>query len=324
MKAIVYSQKGKAEVWNDLVAPELKANEMQLETLYSAVTIGTERNAITGGPYSGGFPNICGYQTVSKVIKTGSEITDYQIGDIVYSDGGSKPVNFEGTSWGGHLEIRNRTAEGNIIKLVSDLDIEAASLLGIMGVGLRATKRGQVKMHDRVLVIGLGLIGQACAQGAAAMGAEVHGIDLMPERLKLASELSCDKVWDASKDGIWDEIKQYGEFDVVFETTGLTGMPDKCLSVLTTTTGRIVAIGGKFDMNYKNLEAQGKEATIIHTSHFSKQELEDLVRLMQKGVINIRPMITHQLSVDESPAIYDQIQKDASGMLGIVFKWNEI
>ncbi len=323
MRAIVYVEKGRVEVWNHLQAPELGADEVQLKTLYTAVTVGTERNVLMGGPYSGPFPIICGYQTVSRVVEKGSDIRSLDIGDLVFSDFGSQPVNFTGTCWGGHIETRNRKETGNIVKLDPGIDPQEATLLGAMCVGLKAAKRGQVTIHDRVLVVGLGLIGQACAQAAAAMGADVYGIDAMPERLSLASRLSCSGVWDARLAGAWEAIRKSGEFDVVFESTGLEEMPDRALQSLRRGTGRMVAIGGKLEMKYRNLDSgQSMEATLIHTSHFGREELEDLVRLMRRGRIKTGPMITHRPKLSEAPGIYEKIVRDPSGLLGVVFEWN--
>ena len=274
--------------------------------------------------YSGPFPIICGYQTVSRVVRKGPEIRSLDIGDMVFSDSGSKPVNFAGTCWGGHIELRNRTETGNIVKLDPGIDLQDATLLGVMAVGLKAAKRGRVAIHDRVLVIGLGLIGQACAQASAIMGAEVSGIDTMPERLSLASRLSCSRVWDAREADSWRAIRASGDFDVVFETTGVADMPDRALQSLRSGTGRMVAIGGKFEMSYRNLDSgQNREATIIHTSHFGPEDLQDLVRHLRRGSIQTRPMITHRPKLAEAPNLYQKIIHDPSGLLGVVFDWSQ-
>jgi 2-desacetyl-2-hydroxyethyl bacteriochlorophyllide A dehydrogenase len=322
MRAIVFVEKGKVEVWDDLETPPLKPDEVRLKTLFTGITIGTERHCLLGGPYSGGFPMIPGYQTVSEVADIGSKVEGFATGDIVFSDEGSEPVNFAGSSWGGHTEIRNRDTTGNIIKLPEGMSPTDACFLGIMGIGLKAAKRGGVKIRDRVLVIGLGLIGQACAQAANAMGAYVEGIDLMPDRRDLAAQLSCTRVWDAGMEGIWEAVRADGGFDVVFETTGVEDMPDKALQSLTVSTGRMVAIGGKFVMKYDNLSSgQGFEATIIHTSHFGLEELQDLVRLIPARKANTKELITHRVPVETAPEIYRQLIDDPSGMLGIVFDW---
>ena len=322
MRAIVFVEKGKVEVWDDLEASSLKPDEVRLKTLFTGITIGTERHCLLGGPYSGGFPMIPGYQTVSEITDIGSKVEGFSAGDIVFSDEGNEPANFAGSSWGGHIEIRIRSTTGNIIKLPDELDPQDACFLGIMGIGLKAAKRGGVKIHDRVLVIGLGLIGQACAQAANAMGAHVEGIDLMSDRRDLAAQLSCARVWDAGQDGIWNAVREDGGFDVIFETSGVEDMPDKALQSLTVSTGRMVAIGGKFVMKYDNLSSgQGFEATIVHTSHFGLEELQDLVRLIPAGKANTNRLITHRVPMETAPEIYRQLIDDPSGMLGIVFDW---
>lgn len=324
MRAIVFTDKGKVEVQDHFECdPNPGPGEVQIKALYTAVTIGTERNVLLAGPYSSPFPVICGYQNVGRIEKLGEGVDNVAVGDIVYSDVGGQPTNFEGTCWGGHLELKNRPASGNFVKLPDTVPAEDAALFGILGVGMRAVKRGQTKMHDRVLVIGLGLIGQACLQSALAMGADVCGVDLMAERRDLAMKCGATQCWDGGEDGVWDKIRASGEFDVVFETTGVTDMPDNALSTLRMHTGRMVAIGGKFEMKYKNLDfGQGKEATIIHTSHFWPEDTEDVARLSGRGVIKPGALVTHRLDVEDAPKIYQQLIDDPSGMLGIIFRWN--
>ena len=322
MRGIVFTGKGKTELWDNLEAPALGRDELQLKTLYSAVSTGTERHVLLGGPYASRFPVIAGYQTVSEVSEVGADAEGFAVGDIVYSDGGSEPANFDGVCWGGHLEVRNRSTEGNIIKVPASIPLEDASLLGVMGVGMKAAKRGGVSIHDRVLIIGLGLIGQACAQAAAAMGASVEGIDLDTDRRELAAELSCRRVWDGAGEGVWDALRAGGGVDGIFETTGADGMPDRAIQSLVPSTGRMVAIGGKFEMKYDNLSSgQQYEATVVHTSHFGLADLEDLVRLMREDKIRTGEMITNRLPVSEAPAMFDKIAVNPAGFLGIVFDW---
>lgn len=322
MRAIVFVEKGKVETWDDLEAAEPGQDEVQLETLYTGITVGTERHGLLQGPYSMPFPVIPGYQNVGRITKLGEGVTGFNVGDIIFSDGGSKPVNYDGSCWGGHLEVRNRVPKWNFLKIPESVQLEDAAFLGVMGIGMKAAKRGQVSIHSRVLVVGLGLIGQACARASLAMGADVEAVDLMPERRTLAEAVGCSRVWDGGRTDVWDEIREGGGYDVVFETTGAAEMPDNALRSLVPTSGRMVAIGGKFEMKYDNLgSGQNYEATIIHTSHFGLEDLQDLVRLLADGRIRVNDMITHRAEPEQAPEIYSRIVEDPSGLLGVVFKW---
>jgi len=322
MRAIVFPEKCRVEVWSGLKPRALKDDEVRLQTVYTGVSAGTERHVMMGGPYSGRFPVIPGYQNVGRIIEIGPGVSGWNVGDIVFSDGGLPPEGWTGSSWGGHIEVRNRRPEGNFVKIPSNLALEEASLVGVMSIGMKAAKRGNVRLSDKVLVIGLGLIGQGCAQSSNAMGAEVHGVDLLPLRLEVSRKASCHEVWDGREVDVWDRIRGAGPFDVVFETTGAEGIPDLALSCIRNSTGRMVAIAGRVYMTYKNIgSGQAHEATVIHTSHFGPGDVHDVIRQVLNHRIVINPLITHRVSVDEAPKIFIKMLDDQSEILGVIFSW---
>ncbi|MEJ3746724.1 alcohol dehydrogenase catalytic domain-containing protein [Actinomycetes bacterium KLBMP 9797] len=82
---------------------------------------------------------------------------------------------------------------GNVVALPPDTPMEYGALVEPLSVGYHAAVRGAVDAGDRVLVIGGGPIGQACALAARRLGAtDVVVSEPNPRRRALVSRLGFD------------------------------------------------------------------------------------------------------------------------------------
>jgi len=329
MKAIVFEEKEKVEIWDDLEPPKIeKKNEILTRTVFTGVSVGTERHLLKGGPYSniyGGFPIIPGYQYVGKVERLGSEVSNLNVGDYIVSDYSKPPSNYsikglKYQNWMpmGHMEIHVAPIE-RVIKLPPNADLKEYALLPVASIGFHICKRGRVASGEKVLVIGLGIIGQLCAQIARARGAKVVGCDIDMWRLEMAKRYSCDEVFNPSTN-INSNLKDLGPFDVVIETSGAENIMDLCLEAIKR-DGRIVPVAGRFTITYDNLKAQLLQAEIIHTDHFEMQDAIATMQLCRTGKVEIKPLITHQIKLCDAPDFYRWILKSQEKLLGVVIDW---
>jgi NADPH:quinone reductase-like Zn-dependent oxidoreductase len=157
-----------------------------LKTLYSGLSNGTERNKLMGGNYSRGkWPDRIGYQHVSQVVECGGKIQNFKEGDIVFT--GTYP---------GHVPYHLAKESDLITKLPDTLDLPSAALYGVASVAMQNVRRVEVKPTDRILVIGLGLIGLFAVQAALAMGAQVTVVDRNADRLEWARSFGARHVID--------------------------------------------------------------------------------------------------------------------------------
>ena len=68
MKGIVFTEKGKIHVIDNISSPKLEHGDVLTKTRIRGVSTGTELNFLTGGCYSQPWPVIPGYQNVGTVI----------------------------------------------------------------------------------------------------------------------------------------------------------------------------------------------------------------------------------------------------------------
>lgn len=325
MRAIVFAARGQVELWDTLALPALGDEEVEVRTLRSGVTAGTEKNLLLGGNYAAGYPCIPGYQQVGRVSRAGPGVRDLAVGQRVYAHfWGRSPAGIVGEG-GAHVASRVGPASGNLLPLPDDLPDEEAALLSVASIGLHAVRRAGVGLGQRVLVLGLGIIGQFAAQAARALGGRAVGVDRVPLRLDLAARLGCEATIDGRADDAWDRLALAGPFDAVIETTGLNDLVGAVLERrLLIPRGALVMVGGRFTVEYPFNLAQRLEAAILHTSHHTNQETAEVIRLRRAGLWHIAPLITHRVRPDQAPEVWRMILADDPSWLGIVYDWEEV
>ncbi len=239
MKGIVFAEKGKVVVLNDLSNPKVEDKDVITKTIVSGVTAGTELNFLTGGCYSRPWPVLPGYQNVGKIVEAYSKDSPLKVGQRVYSHYWYRPVQFvyQGKQYiqdaGGHLELRGGPPiHPNLIPLPDDISDEEASILSVVCIGMHGARRSGASIGKKVLILGLGLIGQFAAQSARALGACCYGLDKVNIRIEMAKKFACEKVFDGNDPDIWKEIQKDGPYDIVIETTGMNVLLDRALECL--------------------------------------------------------------------------------------------
>jgi 2-desacetyl-2-hydroxyethyl bacteriochlorophyllide A dehydrogenase len=288
-------------------AAKLGAHEFRTQTLYSGVTNGTERNHLTSGNYAprdADLPSAWGYQNVGRVTEIGDKVTSVGVGDVLYLDGS-------------HVEETVLDEDGLFTRLPTQVDRAEAALFGMGSVAVRACRTADVRLGDRVLVVGGGFVGQAVSQVASLMGGSVTLADVDADRLEIARSIGCVQtvVCVAPDTDLGDE-----RYDVVVDTVG-TPADVTDLIRCAVLHGRVVLVGGRFRVDYDFNLAQRREIQIRHTSHFDRSDLAVLRDNVVAGRFVIRPLLRAVLPVDQAKQTYDVLRDEPQRLLGTVFVW---
>jgi len=320
MKGLIYIEKGKAAIQEE-PTPNCEAGHLLCKTLFSGITNGTERNVLTGGSYAKSWPSRSGYQVVGQVLEVGIGVEGFKAGDTIYSGEHS-----------GHMEyfkVPVIPGEDNkmklVIKLPETIEKKEAALFGMAAVALHDVRRAGTKLGDKVLVVGAGPVGQFTAQAAQATGAIVSICDINVKRLNKAGELGIGHKFKSETDEDWTKISDHGPFDIVFEDSG-ADIFDKVLGFdkergVLKNQGKLIVIAGRKDVGYNFNAGQFSELEIIHASHFEFDDLEQLLRLVDAGVIKIGPVIQDVVPIQDAVQIYDRLRDAPVDLFGTVFTW---
>ena len=117
-----------------------------------------------------------------------------------------KASNIDPCGFAEYLRVPAANVLKTTLALPDTLSAESGSFVEPLACCVRAIRRTSLLDGDSVLVVGLGSIGLLMLQAVrglaerAGRAVSVYGIDLLPERLRLASELGADATFDASRD----------------------------------------------------------------------------------------------------------------------------
>ena len=119
-----------------------------------------------------------GYSGAGIVVDKHPTVTDLELGDRVAYGG-------EGT---GHAETIV-TGRNLVARVPDEVGLNDACFATLGSIALNAVRISNIGLGDRVVVLGLGLVGQLTAQLARLQGGVVIATDLRPDRVTKAKEL---------------------------------------------------------------------------------------------------------------------------------------
>ncbi len=296
---------------DDWPAPATPTGSQVLtRALLTGVTNGTERNDLIGGNYArptDALPGGCGYQNVGEVIEVGPDVEELAVGDVLYMSQD-------------HLEFCLEDEDGLHIKLPDDVEPRHAALFGVGGVAMRCCRNADLRMGDRFLVVGAGIVGQLAAQIANAMGARVTLCDIDDRRLTVAREIgAAEEVVSVAGEQWAEQIPDAG-FRAVLDVAGVPGMEDDLIRAAEH-GGSVLFIAGRHKVEYTFNRGQGREITIKQNSHFDTSDLDNLCRLVRRRLVQFAPIIQDTVRVAEAAGVYDTLRDEPALLLGTVFDW---
>jgi L-idonate 5-dehydrogenase len=160
-------------------------------------------------------------------------------------------------------------------------------------------------LGKRVLVTGCGPIGVLSILAARRAGAaEIVATDLSDFTLSLAAQAGADRVVNTGRDpdalSAWSTDK--GHFDVLYECTGVAAAQAGGIAALRP-RGVILQLGLGGDMTLPMMAITAKELELRGCFRFHS-EFAVGVGLMQKRLIDVKPLITQTVPLDEAETAF--------------------
>ncbi|MGD0090473.1 MAG: zinc-binding alcohol dehydrogenase [Planctomycetota bacterium] len=316
MRAVMFVAQGQA-AFQDEDVPACKPGHVLCQSIYTGLTNGTERNCLVGGNYGGWkWPSRCGYQNVGRVLEAGEGVKSCAVGDLIFSGDFCQHRQYFAAPAG---------PENLLVKLPAAVDPKEAALFGVASVALHDVRRAEVKLGEKVLVVGAGPVGQFTAQAARIAGASVTVCDLDAKRLAVAGQLGAHRTIGLKRDDNWGEVLSAGPFDAVFEDSGAPVL-DKIIGAnwgkgVLRPRSRVVMIAGRDRVEYAFNAAQGYELCIYHAGHFNSDDLRQVCRLAAEGVLKAGPIIQDVVKIEQALGVYERLRDRPDSLFGTVFDW---
>lgn len=276
-----------------------------------------------------------GYCNAGVVVEVGARVDGFRVGQRVVSNGPhasmvSVPQN-----------LCARIPDG-----VSD---DEAAFTVLAAVGLQGIRLANPTMGERVVVIGLGLLGLMTVQMLIANGCQVLGIDLDAGRCELARQFGAEAI-DIST-GV-DPVAAGMAFSfgrgvdaVLITASTKSSDPVHQAAQMSRQRGRIILVGvtglelnradfyekeltfqvscsygpGRYDENY---EQKGQDYPFGFVRWTEQRNFEAVLALMASKKLDVRPLISRKVPLEEAPAVYQELVTDRS-LLGVLLTYPE-
>ncbi len=281
-----------------------------------------------------------GYSSAGTVIGVGSDAEEFQVGDKVACGGGGYAM---------HAEIifvpRNLC-----VKVPDNVNLAHAAFTTLGAIALQGMHQAEVGLGDNVMVIGLGLIGQLLVQLLKAGGCQVIGVDVRESVVDLA--LKCGMDVGVAGDRMKDIGRIAREFSngrgvdaVIITASTRSNEPMRIVPEVIRDRGRVVLVGrvgttfpymdysnkeleirmsrsygpGRYDPNY---EEKGIDYPIGYVPWPERRNMEEFVRLLSVGKLNLEPLITHIFPLEKAKEAYDVVLgKTGEFSVGVVLQY---
>lgn len=305
---------GKARSRPDLVREVL--NKAQREGLLS--TIEAAMNKLDQ-------PFALGYSSSGTVIKNGPGLKGFQVGDRVACAGGGYAV---------HAEFA--VIPQNLMVPIPDaVDFEQAAFATIGAVAMQGFRLAEVGVGSRVGVIGLGLLGLLTTGIARAAGCQVQGVDLDPARADLALHMGANKAVDRGQalEAAEAFTQGYGLDAVIICADTADNDPLVLAGEIARDRAQVVVVGsvgmevprkpyyekelglvvsrsygpGRYDPRY---EEKAVDYPIGYVRWTEARNIESFLTLLAEGKLDVSPLITHRVPINEGVRAYEIITGD--------------
>lgn len=266
-------------------------------------------------------PMVLGHEVAGHITALGDGIDSLTIGQLV-AVSPSRPCNvckfclegmqnqclnmrFYGSAMpfphiqGAFRQVLN--ADASQCAVADGLTAGEAAMAEPLAVCLHATKRAGNMVGKTVLVTGCGPIGILSILCARRAGADmIVATDLSDFTLDIARKSGADHIINMAKtpDGLAAFTPNKGTFDVLFECSGAAPALTAGIHAMRP-GGAIMQLGLSGDMTLPMMAVTAKELSLKGSFRFH-HEFRSGVSLMQKGLIDVKPLITHTVSIDDA------------------------
>lgn len=276
-----------------------------------------------------------GYSCAGTVIESG--VRDFGPGDRVAC---------AGAGWANHAEVN--VVPRNLVAQVPDgVPLEDAAFATLAAIALQGVRRAVPTLGERVVVLGLGLLGQLTVQLLRANGCVVLGVDLRRDRVDRALALGMDDGFvTPERDlvaGVFERTAGIGaDAAIVTAAGGDASLLNRSFEVCRR-KGRVVLVGdvpiriqrdriykkeidflistsygpGRYDPEY---EEKGFDYPLPYVRWTEGRNLEESLRLMASGALRVRPLVDATYPIVRVPEAYASLGVEPRP-LGIVLTY---
>ena len=208
-----------------------------------------------------------------------------------------------------------------IYKLPDTFPFEHAAMIEAVSVAVHAVGRISFDSGDKSLVVGAGMIGLLLIQAIRSAGcSEIIAVDMDNDRLNLAKKLGATQVINSQEvDALSFILNETGGqgVDKSFEVVGST--PTVQLSIHAVRKGGSVVMVGNLapEVELPLQSVVTREISLFGTCA-SAGEYPKCIELMADGSIQVDPLISAKVALEEGPEWFDRLYGREPGLMKVI------
>ncbi len=293
-------------------------------------------------------PISLGYSAAGEVVETGADAGGLQAGDR---------VSVAGAGYAAHAEF-NFVPRNLCARIPDGVGYENAAFATIGAIALQGVRQTQPQLGERIVVIGLGLVGLLTVQLLRANGCAVLGVDADAERVAFAAGMfgadaeaggaAFATTADAAQANA-DFTAGHGADAVIIAAATASNEPVASAGELCRAKGRVVVVGmvgmdvprdvyyakeldlrlsmsygpGRYDPEY---EERGRDYPFAYVRFTEQRNMEAFLDLVRQGRVAPGELVSHRFAFEQALDAYALLDgrsaaKSAPRPLGILLEY---
>ncbi|HUF67667.1 MAG TPA: bi-domain-containing oxidoreductase [Longimicrobiales bacterium] len=264
-----------------------------------------------------------GYSCAGEVIEVGAAAGDFSVGDRVAC---------AGLNYANHAEI-DYIPRNLVARMPAGLEYDDACFVTLGAIAMQGVRLANIELGERVVVLGLGLVGQIALQIARCSGARIFAYDLDPAKVELALQLGAQQgvsdpaalgpAVDAFTDG-------HGADAVLVCAATKSDGPLADAAAISRLKGRVIVIGdvgmsiqrrpyfekelqliisrsygpGRYDPSY---EVHGVDYPLPYVRWTEQRNMQSFLELIASGDLRVAPLVTHRFPIENVEPAYELV-----------------
>lgn len=329
MKAARIIEPYKTEVV-ELPQPAIGPDDVLIQVKAAGIC-GTDIHILHGEYAFAQYPMVPGHEFSGQVAAVGANVTRFKIGDRVTADPNIPCHRCENCQRNEPNQCQNLAAigvtrDGGFAEYVSvpeavtfpigDLSFSDAALIEPLACVVWGLQRVRIQAGDRILIFGAGPMGALLAQAVSIAGAsQVDITDVVSWRLELMEELGVTHAVLA--DDLPGSVQAFAPrgYDVVVDATGVPSVIQQAVAYVRP-RGKLWVFGvapDKAMVQFNPYEIFRKDLSIIG-SFAVNRTFHESIMMIRSGKINLKPLVSHQLPIENFQEGLRLAQEDPSRM----------
>ncbi len=279
-------------------------------------------------------PVALGYSCAGTITELGQNVEGFKVGDRVAC---------AGAGYASHAEY-NYIPKNLCVPVPDGVDDESASFVTVGAIALQGVRQAEPTLGERIVVMGLGLLGQLTVQLLKANGCRVLGFDPIASKCDLARSLGADGACGSGLVEAADAFTEGRGADAVIVTASTkSDEPVNVAATIARMKGRVVLVGmvgmnlqrdqyyrkeldlrlsmsygpGRYDPSY---EEGGHDYPFPYVRWTERRNMQAFLELVREGRVTPSALVTHRFDIGDAERAYSLMSGDEP-YLGIVITY---